>query len=136
MYSQLVLFLIYIATGILIGIIFDIFRSLRKSIKTKNVITYIQDFIFWIIVGYILIIEISRFNYGELRFYILVGLLFGLIFYIFTISKLFIKINVCILNFIKKLFYPLIKAFKKLIKFFKTKFDKFYKKSIYKNKKN
>ena len=43
--NQAYLFLVFSLTGIVIGILFDFFRILRRSIKTSNIVTYIQDMI-------------------------------------------------------------------------------------------
>lgn len=101
--NQLMQFFLYVVSGMAISIFFDIFRVLRKSIKTSNIITYIEDTIFWIIVGLFLIWEIFTISYGELRGYIFIGLILGIILYFITISKFFIKINVKILNLLKKI---------------------------------
>lgn len=114
MNNQLYQFLIYIVSGIAISIFFDIFRVLRKSIKTSNLITYIEDAIFWIIVGLFLIWEIFTVSYGELRSYIFIGLLLGIVLYLVTISKYFIRFNVKILNFIKKIIKKIILIFSQI----------------------
>ena len=114
--NQLVTFFIYIVSGIIIGLFFDVFRILRKSIKTSNTFTYIEDFIFWVIVGIFLIWEIFNISYGELRSYIFIGLIIGIIFYMFSFSKYFIKINVKILDFIKKPIYFICINISKIIK--------------------
>ena len=44
--NQAYLFLIFIINGIVIGLLFDIFRILRKSFKTSDIITYVQDILF------------------------------------------------------------------------------------------
>ena len=79
-------FAIYILCGIFIGILFDIFRILRKSFKTPDFVTYIEDAIFGIITGIFLIFIIFIFNNGELRFYIFLALLLGNVF-IFIYNK-------------------------------------------------
>ena len=106
--NQLYIFLCFFLTGMVIGILFDIFRILRRSFKTLDVITYIQDFIFWILTGVILLYSIFTFNNGELRAFVFVGILLGITLYILLISKFFIKIVVKIILIIKKiLFYPI-----------------------------
>ena len=106
--NQLYTLLYFILTGITIGILFDIFRILRKSFKTSDFITYIQDFLFWILTGVILLVSIFAFNNGELRGYIFVGIIFGIIMYILLFSKYFIKIFVFMINSIKKIIgYPI-----------------------------
>lgn len=102
--NQAYIFLIFIITGLLIGILFDIFRILRKSFKTSDFITYVQDMLFWTLAGFLIIFSIYKFNSGEIRIFIFVGLLLGIIFYLLTISKYFITINVKIITFISKVF--------------------------------
>lgn len=105
---QIYSLLAFTISGIAIGIFFDIFRILRKSFKTPDIITYIEDIIFWIFSGLFFLFVLFKFNNGEIRAYIFLGLLFGVLIYIFTISKYFIKISVTIINFIKKvLLYPI-----------------------------
>ena len=41
--NQAYLFLVFSLTGVVIGILFDFFRILRRTIKTGNIATYIQD---------------------------------------------------------------------------------------------
>ena len=101
--GQLGIFLMCIAGGIIISLLYDIFRALRKSIKTSDLVTYIEDVIFWILVGSFLIYLIFILNNGNIRFFIFVGLILGGIFYYFTFSKLFMKITVKIFTFLKKI---------------------------------
>ena len=101
--NQAYLFLIFILNGILIGLLFDFFRILRKSFKTKDIITYIQDIIFWILTGFIILYSTFTFNNGEIRIFMFIAILLGIIFYMTLISSYVIKINVTIINFIKNI---------------------------------
>ena len=118
--NQGILFLIYVVVGVFIGFIFDLFRALRKSIKTSNIITYIQDVIFWIIVGFIVISTVLKFNYGELRLYIFIGIISGAIVYFFAFSKKVVKFTTVIIEFILNIILKvrniLLKLFGKPIK--------------------
>ena len=49
--NQAYLFLTFTVNGVIIGLIFDFFRILRKSFKTKNLIIYFEDILFWILSG-------------------------------------------------------------------------------------
>jgi len=102
-YSQLFSLFIFALTGIAIGILFDIFRIIRKSFKTPDFITYLEDILFWILTGFILLFTIFTFNNGEIRVYIFIGLIFGIITYMLTLSKYFINISVNILRFVKRI---------------------------------
>lgn len=101
--SQLQILFIFTISGFLIGILFDFFRILRKSFKTSDIITYLEDFLFWFITGAYLIFIIFKFSFGELRLFMFISLIIGFIIYILTISKYFISINVKIITFFKNI---------------------------------
>lgn len=107
-YRQLFCLLIFAITGALIGALFDIFRILRRSFKTADWLTYLQDIIFWILAGCIMLFSIFIFNNGQIRSYVFIGMLLGIILYMIAISKIFVKFSVTIIKFIKKILsYPI-----------------------------
>ena len=101
MENQTYLFGIFILNGFLIGLIFDIFRILRKSFKTNDFITYIQDILFWVLTTIIILYSIFKFSNGDLRAFIFVGITIGIAIYMLLFSNSFIKINLYIINFAK-----------------------------------
>lgn len=115
MENQAYLLFIFILNGFLIGILFDIFRILRKSFKTTDLITYVQDILFWILTGFIVLYSIFKFNNGELRGFIFIGIFIGVAIYLLLFSKAFIKINLFIINIIKRIVYYIIIVPLKLI---------------------
>ena len=122
MENQAYIFFVYILNGFLIALLFDIFRIFRKSFKTKDLITYLEDIIFWILTCSILLYSIFKFNNGELRGYIFIGIIFGILIYTLTFSKIFIKTNLYIIGLIKKiilniLIKPIINIIKVLKRF-------------------
>lgn len=122
--EQLISFVYFIVVGTILSIIFDIFRILRRTIKTSDIVTNIQDILFCLITGIIVLLSIFCFNKGELRLYIFIGIIIGVTFYMIFISKYFIKINVAIINFIKKVIHILIKPFIIILNFTKKMFFK------------
>ena len=100
--NQAYLFLIFILNGIFIGIIFDFFRILRRSFNTPNLITYIEDVVFWTISAFSVLYTLFIFNNGAIRGYIFVGLLLGIILYMLFFSKTIMKISVKIILFLKE----------------------------------
>ena len=106
-FSQGQIFIVFLIIGICIGVIFDIFRAIRKVFNTSDFITYIEDIIFIAIVGILIVNNLILVNNGEIRFFIILALFFGTIFYFFTISRICIKIFQIILKLFKKiLFFP------------------------------
>ena len=122
--EQLTIFIYFIITGIILGIIFDIFRILRQSFKTSDLVTNIQDILFGLITGTIILTAIFMFNNGDLRLYLFLGIGFGVARYLLLFSKYFIKINVTIISSIKKIIKLITKPFILLLKLIKRIFFK------------
>ena len=117
---------------------FDFFRVLRKRFKTTDIVTYMQDILFWILTGISMLYCIYTFNSGEIRLYEFIGILIGTTIYFLTISKYFIKINSMVLNILTKIFYvllivPLKTINKTIIKPILTFFDKIRHKNSFKS---
>ena len=106
--NQANLFIIFSLVGVIIGLLFDVFRILRKMINSNDILTYIEDIVFWILTGIIIIYAMYRFCDGELRFFMILGIVFGTIIYLLTISKYIIKFFTIFFNIIKKIIvYPI-----------------------------
>lgn len=101
--TQTNLFLIFIINGFLIGLLFDFFRILRKTFKTNDIMTYIEDILFWILTGCIILYSIFVFNNGEIRLFLFIGIILGILLYMLFLSSHIIKVNVTIINFLKKI---------------------------------
>ena len=102
--SQLYLFLIFAVDGIIIGFLFDFFFLLRKAVKTPDVITYIEDILFWILTGLLILYSIFTYNNGEIRLFMFLAIVLGILLYVIILSKFVIKLNLIIIDFIKKIF--------------------------------
>ena len=109
--NQSYIFLIFIIDGILIGLLFDFFRIMRKSFKTSNILTYIEDIIFWTITGIIIIYTLYFLCDGEIRSYMFLGIIIGVCMYILTISKYIINISIKIIELIKRILVVILKPF-------------------------
>lgn len=95
-FSQEQIFIFFFIIGVIIGILFDIFRAFRKSFKTSDKITFIEDITFLLIAGLLLITSIIKLNNGEIRFYLFIAIFLGILIYSLTISKLCV-IMLCVL---------------------------------------
>ena len=111
-YDQSKIFCAFFILGILTAFIFDFFRALRKTIKTNNLITSVEDIIFFVIIGALYIKSILIFASGEIRLYIFIASIFGIIFYILTIGNLCAIIFKVILDFLKKFILCFIRILK------------------------
>lgn len=110
--DETITFFTFIIIGIIIGIVFDFFRALRKVKKYNEKYICIQDILFFLIISIVLIgTLIYKLEYS-LRLYLFFSLFLGIVIYISTISSyiirffiMIIKISNSIINFI---FLPII----------------------------
>lgn len=101
--NQAYLFLVFMVNGIVIGLLFDFFRISRKVFDTNDIITYMEDILFWILAGATVLYSIFTFNNGEMRLFMFLAILLGAFAYMILISSYIIKINVKIINILKKI---------------------------------
>ena len=102
-YTQLQLFLIFLVNGLLIGLLFDLFRILRKAIKTSDFITYIEDALFWILTGFSILYSIFTYNNGEIRLFMFLAIILRILIYLIFITKFILAISLTIVKVVKKI---------------------------------
>ena len=132
--NQAYLFLVFSLTGVAIGILFDCFRILRRTIKTSNIVTYIEDVLFWILTGLLVLYNIWYFNNGEIRIFMFLGIILGVLIYMSTLSSIIITVFSKILETIIKVlvlpFKTIISIFRKIITYIREISTKITKKFI------
>ena len=104
-FSQEQIFIFFFVIGLLVGIIYDFFKSIRVNIKSNDTLTFICDIVFLIISGNLILYSIIKINNGYIRLYIFFAILFGIILYFLTIS------NICVIIlsiFIKIFKFPIL----------------------------
>jgi len=104
-FSQEQTFILFFIIGIVIGMLFDIFRAIRKSFKTSDIMTMFQDIIFMITSGIFVIYSIIILNGGEIRAYLFISIFLGIVIYSLTFSK------ICVI-----IFYVFVKTCKNILK--------------------
>jgi len=130
--NQAYLFLVFSLTGVVIGVLFDFFRILRRTIKTSNIITYIEDVLFWILTGLLVLYNIWYFNNGEIRIFMFLAIILGVLIYMSTLSNVLIKIFTKVLQVTIKVlelpFKTILSIFRKIITAISPLFAKITKK--------
>ena len=102
-FSHEQVFVCFFIIGIIIGIIFDCFRVIRKAFRSPDYITFIQDALFLLFVGYIITYGIIKINSGEIRLFLFLAIFFGVLIYFLTISNFYVIILYEIVNLCKKI---------------------------------
>lgn len=119
--EQALAFLYSLLLGALLCAIYDVFRMLRISFGGKAIAVFIEDIIFSIVALVLTFVFVIAFNNGELRFFILIGELFGFTAYYFTVGKLTMFFSKSVIKVIKKLLFILSFPFVKLFATVKKK---------------
>ena len=114
--NQAYVFFMTIIIGIIFGLIFDFFRVIRRKGNTRDLMVYLQDVAFWLIVTVIIIVSTFLINNGELRGYMILGYVLGGIFYILLFSNLIRKLLTFIFNAVEKMFIIIVDFIKNGIK--------------------
>jgi spore cortex biosynthesis protein YabQ len=101
--SQLSTFLTTIATGITLGVLFDCYRVLRGTYRSKVLMTWVTDLLYWLIATVIVFIALVISNWGELRFYVFLGILSGVGLYYRLLSLYVIRLFSGLIKLIKSI---------------------------------
>lgn len=88
---QFIMLVISLGLGALMGFTYDLLRCVRRILNHNLVFLSLEDFLYWFIWTLIVLEAIVRYNYGELRVYIFVGVFVGFLMYRTTIGWVFMK---------------------------------------------
>ena len=126
--EQTVIFLTSLGVGFLLGVLYDVFRTIRLSFSKSHIATVIFDVIYFILFGFISYIFILASNKGEIRSYIIIGEIIGAAFYYFSFGIVAIRITdklvIAIKKFQKLIFTIVSFPFRLLYRLFHTAFLK------------
>ncbi len=135
--NQAYIFFITIFIGLLVGLIYDFFRLIRKLFTHKPALVYIEDFLFWLFSTFVCFYILLHKNNLELRFYLFIGILIGLCFYFNLFSQFILKIfEYLICAFLKPLAFIIKKLSPLLSIFFNIKNKAIYREKIFLQKVN
>ncbi|MEG0132868.1 MAG: spore cortex biosynthesis protein YabQ [Clostridium sp.] len=111
MSRQVTLFIFSLFSGMLIGVVYDLYRVIRGLEEPGKIVTVIQDILFWILTGIVVFIFMMYTNYAYMNFNVFIYNGIGLFFYSKIFSKVFIFSYEKILKFflaaVRIIFYRL-----------------------------
>lgn len=85
--NQFYIFLISINYGLILGVIYDLYRVFRYYSKPKKILTAIEDILFWLIIASIIFFFLFNKTDGIIRGFVILGFIIGFIIYLKIISK-------------------------------------------------
>lgn len=105
-----------ILSGMILLLVYDILRILRRTITHGNLMVGIEDFFYWVASSIYLFHMLFRENDGIIRGFAIIGVLLGMLFYHLSISRWFVRFVSQFLNItIQWLTAPFRWVFKKVV---------------------
>lgn len=101
--TQVKTFLVIAATGMLLGVLFDTYRVLRRRYKPHWLLTSISDLIYCLLASAIAFAALVMSNWGELRFYVIIALFTGILSYYRLASQIVMRFIVLQLTLLGKI---------------------------------
>lgn len=101
--TQLYAFGIVLLAGVNLGLFFDLFRVIRGILRPGWLATPLLDLLFWALVTPVIILYLILANWGQLRGYVVVGLILGFSFYRLFLSSLVISILLWLVEVVRRL---------------------------------
>lgn len=100
---QLKLVIFSFLSGVLTGILFDVYRIIRGFEGTNKILTFIEDMLFWIFSSIVVFIFLLFTNYAYIGFYVYLLIALGIYVYLKLLSKVILDIEYKILKTMGKL---------------------------------
>ncbi|NLX62151.1 MAG: spore cortex biosynthesis protein YabQ [Tissierellia bacterium] len=117
---ELYIFITSIYAGLLIGLIYDLYRTVRYFSRPKKLVADIGDILFWLIIALVFFYIMNKSNWAELRGYVFFGTFLGTTIYLKILSKVLYPIML-------KIFEGIILAIRWIIKIIKLPYIKINK---------
>ena len=126
--TQTIIFLQAILMGAVFGAVYDLFRIFRIAVPLPAGVIVAEDVIYFAFCGFMSFFLAMTVNFGQVRFFILLGELLGFLLYYLTLGVLVMKCAQQIIAFIRWIGKKVAKIFGKL--------GKNAKKAVQKNRKH
>ncbi len=136
--AQLYSFLMSVIFGMGYCVFYDVFRSIRRVKKHCVTAVFFEDILYFAVIGIVTFLLQLAFSAGEIRLYLLFGILLGFLVWNFTLSRFFVKISVFLIGRLAvliKLIYGFLSGILSKISVFLAKIALKLKKTVKKRQK-
>ena len=113
--NQFAVFLSFLVCGVLAGIGFDALKVKRHLFGAPSVVLFIDDLIFMLFCGILLIFDAFAFNNGNFKWYEVPFMLAGFTVYRLTLSRFVLFVFFSVIDLVKKLLKRLLRPFLRLL---------------------
>ena len=89
--AQTRLFMMSLGFGFLLGVVYDLCRIARLTVTRGKAAVFFMDVFYFLSAGIAVFLFMLAFNGGEIRFYLLLGIVLGFLIYYFTFGAFVLK---------------------------------------------
>ncbi len=125
--SQVQVFLYSVGFGFLLGLLYDLFKTVNKFVFRTDNAVFIQDVLYFVLVSFLSFVFLLVVNDGKFRLHIFAAFLLGFGVYYLTMGRFFFGLVVLTYRKLKRIFnttsmiilspfFPVFSIFKKLWK--------------------
>lgn len=108
-WHQLFLFFVFFVMGAVFALVYDTFRVSGRFVPRKTVFTVFGDILFWLTATVVMFGVCLKFNDGEIRFFMFLGMLCGALLYFNTLSRFVIFVLGFVADLLKRFVVCLLK---------------------------
>lgn len=101
---QVETFLLTVVTGMFLGLLFDFYRIMRGVFKPRWLVTSVADLLYWLVATVIVFVALLFGNWGEVRLYVFIGLLTGVLLYYWLLSRPAIRLLIGMIRIVVRAF--------------------------------
>ncbi len=126
--QQVITFGASVVLGAVLGVVYELFRTVRSLFGGRTVAVFLQDVLFWIVSAFVVYTFFLIFTGGTVRYFVLAGAAVGLIIYLKTVGRLTAYL-------FSKMFMPVRYAARKIATGIKWLFSKIFSRKTGKKRK-
>jgi spore cortex biosynthesis protein YabQ len=104
-----------LVSGCVLGMVFDSLRLIEARYHFPRWSIHALDLLYWVWAALYVFRNLYHSNHGELRFYVFLGLILGVLIYFWLLSTLTIRFVVMLLQTVDKVYFAGVKLFEILI---------------------
>lgn len=108
--QPVILFLEACVLGVLLGVLYDVFRILRLALPHGKIIVFVEDILYFFLITVISFAFVLLWADGVVRSFLLLGELLGGVVYFFTLSLLILKAAGLIIRAVKAVLHFLFRV--------------------------
>lgn len=102
--DQIVTFLLSIVLGVMVCVLYDIFRAFRRAVPHNTFAVFLEDIFFWLLAALINFVFLMGRTGGGLRGYVFVGETVGFFAFRLTVSGAIVFVLSAAISFVLKLY--------------------------------